>query len=226
MRKLFSSNPDLDIWVYGVAAYADSKILFTISNPDGTKSVLITPSTIAESDAKYFVETPPERVITPNQIRIKRIQSSLKFIGYILSAVILTFAVLSTTGMVKARVVLTGSMSPTINPGDIVLLAAPNKIEPKVGEITAYTGRRFSGEAVGLFTHRIIGGNSSDGFIMKGDGNAAPDVQRPKLNDINGVVFFVIPFIGKLLSTKVLTALIPVIIGIWFIVDALREQND
>ena len=226
MRKLFADDSDLEVWIDGKADSADSKVLLTISNTLGTKTVLVTPSAIAESDAKYFVETPPERVVSPNQRRIKKVKSGLRFLGYLFSAVVLTFAALSTTGVVKARVVLTASMAPTINPGDVVLLAQPTRMVPKVGDIAAYTGRRFSGEAVGLFTHRIIGGNAQEGFIMKGDGNAAPDVQRPKLNDISGVVFFVIPLIGKLLTPKVLMMLIPLIVGIWFIADALKEQHD
>ena len=226
MRKLFAEDPELEVWIEGSADSADSKVLLTISNTSGTKTVLVTPSTVAASEAKYFVETPPERVVTASQLRIKKAKAGLRFLGYLFSAIVLTFAALSTTGVVKARVVLTGSMSPTINPGDVVLLAQPSRMVPKVGDVAAYTGRRFSGEAVGLFTHRIIGGNAEEGFIFKGDGNPTPDTQRPKLNDISGVVFFVIPFIGKFLSVKVLTMLIPLIIGLWFIADALRESND
>ena len=226
MRKLFADDPELEVWVDGEADSADSKVLLTISNVSGTKTVLVTPTTIAESEAKYFVETPPERVVTPRQLRIKKAKAGVRFLGYLFSAIVLTFAALSTTGIVKARVVLTGSMAPTINPGDVVLLGQPSRLVPKVGDVAAYTGRRFSGEPVGLFTHRIIGGNATDGFIMKGDGNAAPDVQRPKLNDISGVVFFVIPYLGKFLSAKFLTMMIPVLVGIWFIADALKEQND
>jgi signal peptidase I len=226
MRKLFPDSSDLDIWVEGSPEYSDSKVLFTISNTSGAKTVLITPETVVESDAKYFVQAPAERVVTPAQIRVKQAKSLIRFSGYVFSAIVLTFAALSTAGVVKARVVLTGSMAPTINPGDIVLLAPVDRIAPEVGDVATYTARRFSGESVGLFTHRIIGGDQEKGFIMKGDANAAPDVQRPKLNDINGVVFFVIPFIGHLLSSRTLFILIPLLIGAWFIADALRNNND
>jgi signal peptidase I len=226
MRKLFSQDPELDVWIEGNADNADSKVLLTISNTTGTKTVLVTPSTVAQSEAKYFVETPPERIVTKSQIRVKKATTALRFTGYLMSAVVITFAGLSTAGFVKARVVLTGSMAPAINPGDVVISAPPSRLSPEVGEVATYTGRRFSGEVVGLFTHRIIGGNAETGFIMKGDANATPDVQRPKINDINGVVFFVIPFIGYLLSAKTLALLIPLIIGIWFIADALRDPRD
>jgi len=226
MRELFIEDPELDVWVEGKAKNPDSKVLLTISSMAGTKTVLITPDVIAESQAKYFVEAPPERVVTVKQQRIKKAQTALRFVGYFFSAIILTFAALSTTGAVKARVVLTGSMSPAINPGDIVLLASPTRITPEIGEIATYTARRFSGESVGLFTHRIIGGDAETGFTMKGDANPSPDVQRPKIGDIEGVVFFVIPFLGYLLSAKTLMILIPLLVGFWFIADALRNSND
>jgi signal peptidase I len=226
MRKLFVEDSDLDVWVEGEADTADSKVLLTISNVNGAKTVLITPNTIAESQAKYFVEAPPERVVTTKQLRIKKAQTAIRFSGYFLSAIILSFAALSTTGAVKARVVLTGSMAPAINPGDIVLLASPSRLAPEVGEVATYTARRFSGESVGLFTHRIIGGDATTGFTMKGDANPSPDVQRPKIADIEGVVFFVIPFLGYLFSARTLMILIPLLVGLWFIADALRNSND
>jgi len=78
---------------------------------------------------------------------------------------------------------------------------------------------------VGVFTHRIIGGDPINGFVMKGDNNPTPDVQRPKLEDISGVVFFVIPYVGKFLTMKMLMILIPVGVGIWLIIDTLKGDD-
>jgi signal peptidase I len=127
------------------------------------------------------------------------------------------------TGYVKARVVLTDSMAPTIKAGDIVLLDPTTHAVPKIGDVAAYTGRRFDGTSVGIFTHRIIGGDAVNGFIMKGDNNPSPDVQRPKIADVSGVVVFKLPFIGKVLNPKMLFILVPVVFGIWLISDALRD---
>jgi signal peptidase len=138
---------------------------------------------------------------------------------------LISFSVLSASGFVKARIVLTGSMAPAINTGDIVLLAPTPRAEPKVGDIVAYTARRFSGESVGIFTHRIIGGDPVNGWLMKGDSNPAPDVQKPKPEDVSGVVFFIIPWLGTLMTPKMLMILIPVAVGIWLIVDTLRSES-
>jgi signal peptidase len=127
------------------------------------------------------------------------------------------------TGYVKARVVLTNSMSPTIKAGDIVLLDPTTHAVPKIGDVAAYIGRRFDGTEVGIFTHRIIGGDGVNGFIVKGDNNPSPDIQHPKLADITGVVVFKLPLIGKVLNPKMLFILVPVVFGIWLISDALRD---
>jgi signal peptidase len=221
-RPLFEATSTEEMWVEGESQFADSKVLVTISNSLGERTVLITPTDIAPTKSKLFVQAPPERIATPAQQRSNKINSVIKFIGYALSAVLISFSVLSASGFMKARVVLTGSMEPVIKPGDIVLLAPTPRTQPKLGDIAAYTARRFSGESVGIFTHRIIGGDPVNGWVMKGDNNPSPDVQKPKAADISGVVFFVIPWVGKLMAPKMLMILIPIAVGIWLIIDTLK----
>jgi signal peptidase len=203
-----------------------SNVLLTISNVADSKTVLITSDAIVETSPKYFVSAPPERLITGREKAMKKLGSIATIAGYFLAAVLVTFSVLSSTGFVKARVVLTGSMQPTINPGDIVITAPITRVEPKIDEIAAYQARRFDGAPVGVFTHRIIDGNAQTGWILKGDNNPSPDVQKPKNNDILGVVIFVIPWLGNLLSKQVLFTVIPLIAGMWFLLDTLRKVDN
>jgi signal peptidase I len=224
-RLLFEATSTEEMWVEGQSQYADSKILLTISNANGEKTVLITPDEITPTKSKLFVQAPPERIATPAQARNNKIGQVVKFLGYTLSAILISFSVLSASGFVKARIVLTGSMEPVIHAGDIVLLAPTPRTQPELGDIAAYTARRFSGESVGIFTHRIIGGDPVNGWLMKGDNNPTPDVQKPKAEDISGVVFFVIPWIGKLMAPKMLMILIPVAVGIWLIIDTLKGDS-
>jgi signal peptidase I len=224
-RPLFEATSTEEMWVEGQSQYADSKVLLTISNANGEKTVLITPTEVTPTKSKLFVQAPPERIATPAQARNNKIGNVVKFLGYALSGILISFSVLSASGFVKARIVLTGSMEPAINPGDIVLLAPTPRTQPELGDIAAYTARRFSGESVGIFTHRIIGGDPVNGWLMKGDNNPTPDVQKPKAEDISGVVFFVIPWIGKLMAPKMLMILIPVGVGIWLIIDTLKGDS-
>ena len=221
-RPLFEATSTEEMWVEGQSQFADSKVLVTISNALGERTVLITPSDIAPTKSKMFVQAPPERIATPAQARNNKISSIIRFLGYALSGILISFSVLSASGFVKARIVLTGSMEPTISTGDVVLLAPTPRTQPKLGDVAAYTARRFSGETVGIFTHRIIGGDPINGWLMKGDANPSPDVQKPKAEDINGVVFFIIPWIGKLMTPKMLMILIPVGVGVWLIIDTLK----
>jgi signal peptidase I len=222
-RELFENSPDNQIWIEGESVNPDSKTLFTISSAAGEATVLITPTEITPGKARMFVQAPPERVVTGNQVWEKRASGFIKTLGYVLSAVLITFSLLSMTGYVKARVVLTDSMAPTIRAGDIVLLDPTTHSVPKIGDVAAYSGRRFDGTEVGIFTHRIIGGDAVNGFIMKGDNNPSPDVQRPKIADVSGVVVFKLPFVGKVLNPRMLFILVPVVFGIWLIKDALSD---
>ena len=224
-RPLFEATSTEEMWVEGNSNFPDSKVLITISNSRGERTYLITPTDIVKTKSKMFVQAPPERISTAKQARKNKIGTAVKFLGYTLSAILISFSVLSASGFVKARVVLTGSMEPYIKPGDVVLLAPTPRTLPKLGDVAAYTARRFSGEPVGIFTHRVVGGDPVNGWIMKGDSNPSPDIQRPKNDDISGVVFFVIPWIGKLMSPKMLMILIPVGLGIWLIIDTLKGDS-
>ncbi len=224
-RELFNERGTDELWVEGVPAFDDSNILVTVSNVHGEQTALVTNSEIINSKAHLFVEAPPERVITKERVVAGKAIKGLRFTGYLLAVVVISFSVLSVSGVVKARIVLTGSMAPAINTGDIILTTTPERLAPTKGDVIAYTARRFNGDPVGIFSHRIIGGDAANGYIVKGDANKSPDVQRPKTSDIVGVVFFVVPFIGRILTPKSLFILVPGAFGFWLVIDALRNEK-
>jgi hypothetical protein len=96
---------------------------------------------------------------------------------------------------------------------------------PQIGDVVTYTGKRFDGTVVASFSHRIISGDTVSGFTVKGDNNVSPDVQKPKLGDIEGVLLFTIPFLGRLLNPQVLTLILISGFGLWLIVDAFRNED-
>ncbi len=224
-REIFPDSEQGKVWIQGQSIHQDSKVLLTISSASGEQTALITPDQITYSNAKLFVQAPPERISTKAQKRQQQFGRVTTTLGYLLSALLLSFSALSIAGFVKARVVLTGSMSPAIKSGDMIILIPPKHIEPKINDVIAYTGKRFDGSSVGTFTHRILSGDLKNGFVVKGDANRDPDVQRPKLEDISGVVVFVIPFLGTFLTPKALLILVPMIFGLWLVIDALRKDG-
>ncbi len=208
--------------IFNTPRFKDSNVLVTISNEEVTETYLITPTQFVKSDAKYFIDAPPERAAPPNLQRKRRIGKSITVLGYAATVLMLTFAGLSATGYVKARIVLTGSMLPDIAPGDIIVTGSPDRVAPEVGKVITYQARRFDGSPVGIFSHRIIGSNAQDGWLVKGDNNPSPDVQQPKGADVLGVLIFTVPFLGRILSKQFLFTAIPIIIGIWFLIDVLK----
>lgn len=91
--------------------------------------------------------------------------------------------------------VLTGSMQPAINPGDVVAVipTAPADLSP--GDVVTFQPN--SGDPM-LITHRIIAvqGTSTDPtFITRGDANSADD-EEIFAEQVQGCVLYVIPYIG------------------------------
>lgn len=211
--------------IFNTPQVRNSNVLITISHSQNIETYLITPKQIVRSDAKYFVDAPPERIHSSVSKRRKNFSKLFTVLGYALSIFMLTFAGLSATGYIKARIVLTGSMQPSISPGDIIITANPERVPAELGEVITYQARRFDGSPVGIFSHRIIGGDKENGWIVKGDSNPAPDVQKPRGGDVLGVLIFIIPFLGKILSRQFLFTIIPIIIGIWFLLDVLRASS-
>jgi signal peptidase I len=214
----------MEMWIDKRSNVPESNVLVTVSDLEGEHSYLVAGNKIVKTKSSLFVQAPEERIVVGTRSWYRKATVLTRWFGYALAFTLISFSILSFQGSIKARVVLTGSMVPVINPGDVILTTPPSNITPKIGTIVAYVGRRFDGTAVGVFSHRIIGGNAQTGFIVKGDANPAPDTQKPKVSDITGVVIFVIPLIGKFLTPKALMVIIPLIFGLWLIIDALKNE--
>ena len=86
---------------------------------------------------------------------------------------------------IRPAIVLSGSMSPTFEPGDVILLKktkVPEKLD--VGDVACYL---YSGKAT---THRVIEQFEADGkprYIMKGDYNNVEDRLAVDPDQIQGV---------------------------------------
>ena len=203
----------------------NSLALVTVSNGKEEKSVLISATGFMVVLAKDYVIAPKERAVASKTPVRNAFLFGFKTVGWSMVALFLVTSTLTFTKVIDTRVVLTGSMMPTINPGDIVFTAPVSRISPKINDVVVYSGKRFDGSPVAPFAHRIIGGTPSEGFIMKGDANPESDVQRPKLSEIEGVVFFRAPFVGKLLQPQTMMLLLLSGFGIWLIIGAFREEE-
>jgi len=99
----------------------------------------------------------------------------------------------SFSGATRFLTVLSGSMAPALNQGDLVVTStvSPSVIQP--GDIISFV----SGEDRTIVTHRVV--NVTDqGFIVKGDANNAPDASTVSTKNVIGKMTFSLPLVGYL----------------------------
>jgi signal peptidase len=117
--------------------------------------------------------------------------------------------------------VKSGSMRPSINPGDIVITGPVGDLQP--GKIITFEQHDV------LVTHRIIG-REGDMLQTKGDNNEDPDTSLLPISSVFGSYLFRIPYVGYInsfVSTRkgwFLIIIVPAIVLVLFIVkDIIKE---
>jgi signal peptidase I len=86
----------------------------------------------------------------------------------------------------SSYMVMSGSMSPALSPGDLIIVKEKEAIE--VGDLVTVK----SGELI--YTHRVLKKLEGDKFILKGDANEDPDPSLVEVSQIIGKVTIVFPF--------------------------------
>lgn len=124
--------------------------------------------------------------------------------GLVALAVALVGVPLASGG--KALIVKSGSMVPMLPVGSAVVIDSK-----PVGEITAGDVITFADTDAGgrLVTHRVVGVEpAADGphFITKGDANEDPDRGFVKAEQVQGVYWYKIPFVGTAMDFLTSTA--------------------
>jgi signal peptidase I len=112
-------------------------------------------------------------------------------------AIFLWFFILSpeyNIGVVKG-----GSMSPSINQGDLIIVKSP-KGEIKPGMIIAYNVEGDFAENNELTLHRVVR-IEGERLITKGDSDVEDD-WLITISDVKGVYLFRIPYLGYLFLLK------------------------
>ncbi|WP_379798148.1 signal peptidase I [Haloplanus sp. GCM10025708] len=120
----------------------------------------------------------------------------------LLVALVVPFVVYSvpqTVGADESYVVLTASMAPAIDPGDVVVVTAVDPRRIRVDDVI--THQRGRGEIP--VTHRVAEVIESDDgllFQTRGDANEDPDASPVPAAAVVGVVTLTIPYIGHVVS--------------------------
>lgn len=112
----------------------------------------------------------------------------------------------------KAYIIVSGSMVPEINVGDIAIVQNTNQV--KIGDIIAFKRQNK------IIVHRIVNEMKVNKIIMyqtKGDSNNVEDSELVNINDIEGVYIGKIPRVGNILIWLSNNLFIMIIFAITFV---------
>lgn len=128
---------------------------------------------------------------------------------------------------IKTYVIVSGSMQPKLNIGDIVVVKNVKENELRVGDIISFR------EEQSVITHRIIELVEENGKIKyktKGDNNNTEDKRMVSIDEIEGKVIASIAYIGKialLLQGKIALMIIIIIFYGYFIrSEKMKSKKD
>jgi len=155
----------------------------------------------------------------------------------LLIALVVPFVIYGAPGVIGAEysfVVLTGSMAPAIDPGDVVVVADRDPATIERGDVITFV----RGTEETPVTHRVVGVDETDAgvsFETKGDANSDVDASPVPAANVLGVVIMTIPFLGYAVQAVsapigfVLLVVIPlgllVVTELWSILKAMQSDE-
>jgi signal peptidase I len=172
---------------------------------------------------------------------MKKTKKVLKWIGNIIFVLLLVICVLSIFSSIQSRknpgqvpsvagikslTVLTGSMRPAIDPGDMIVIKSVKPENIKIDDVVTY---RTSSNI--LITHRVIEIKDENGkamFRTKGDANNVEDEKLVSESNIIGKKAFIIPYggyVAQFMRSKYGIILIVVIIVLFVVLDSKKESD-
>lgn len=123
----------------------------------------------------------------------------------------------------KAFVISSGSMEPTLNIGDIVIIKETKQEQISKGNIITFRKDGYN------ITHRINDIIEKDGekyYQTKGDKNTTTDMDLVKYEEIEGVYVFKIDKIGSIITYAQNTTTIIIIICVIYLIYRISAEKD
>lgn len=146
------------------------------------------------------------------------------------AAVIVVPAVTGSTPLT----VLTSSMEPTLPPGTLIVVRPVEPMDIRIGDVATYQLR--SGEPT-VVTHRVIAVSKTAGdeysFTFKGDNSSQPDPGEVREVQLQGRLWYSVPYIGWVstwINGEARAYVVPVLAGglfafaLWMLISGLRDK--
>lgn len=125
----------------------------------------------------------------------------LALLGAAAASPIVAYASPGLVGADQSRIVLTGSMEPTLSPGDVVFLDEDVRVDDvRVGDVVTFRGHEASDTT---YTHRVVDVTENTAgtvLVTKGDANEEPDPMRVDDAMLVGRVDHTLPVYGKAIA--------------------------
>lgn len=122
-----------------------------------------------------------------------------------LVATIVLAGVVTLPGLVGAKgsyVVLSGSMQPTLQPGDVVVVQSAGPDDIRRGDVITFYEPGEPRTQANRVTHRVVGRERTDQGVVyhtKGDANEHQDPHVVADDRVVGEVWFHVPMVGRVL---------------------------
>jgi signal peptidase len=126
----------------------------------------------------------------------------------VIAAVVAALAVVAAVGLVplvtgaSTYTVLTGSMRPALPVGTVVVVRPTPVEQIAVGEVVTFLAHDPGTSATRVVTHRVIGIDPGPVLRTRGDANDAPDPGGTVAADVRGVLWYSVPWVGRIPSTS------------------------
>lgn len=167
---------------------------------------------------------------------ILRVIGNIAFYTVLIFLVFITFSIFNAEKQgkqpelfgYKAFVILTGSMSPSIEPGDLVIVKDIPANEIKIDDVITFGSNKDN-----ITTHRVkeIINDDSLKFITQGDANNIQDASPVEFRNVLGKVIRVIPNVGTSIKyiqeniIKIILITIIAIFGVAIIRKVIKNRN-
>ena len=92
--------------------------------------------------------------------------------------------------------VLTGSMAPAFDPGDVVIVKPTDAQNLQIGQVITFQAESGNPQ---LTTHRVTGvvlTGEGRQYVTRGDANGADDPMPVKPEQVRGTVWYSVPYVG------------------------------
>ena len=137
---------------------------------------------------------------------MSRVRALGRFAGTALSAAMLLGVVAAALALIvvpklnhaRPLTVLTGSMTPTYPPGDVVIIRPTDPRTLRVGQVITF---QAESDVPSVTTHRIVAiqyGADGRRFVTRGDANGAADPKPITSDQVRGEVWYSVPKVGYL----------------------------